>query len=293
MTDMTISTAAARAEPTTGQRNKGPGLRALRDAPVYLVLIVASFISVFPFYWLVVGTTNASADIIRGKTTFGDQLFVNIATFFEQVAVGRIFLNSAILAIVGTALTLVVSSMAGYAFEMFKSKTKEKLFAILLLMLSVPFAALMIPLFMMFSRSGLMNTYSAMILPGIASIFIVFYFRQTTKAFPHELRDAARIDGLKEWQIFLYIYVPVMKSTYAAATIIVFMANWNAYLWPLIVLQTNEMKTITLVVSSLASAYTPDYGVVMVAAVAATLPTIAVFFLLQRYFVQGILGGVK
>lgn len=293
MTDMSISQAGVRAEPTTGSGNKGPGLRALRDVPVYAVLLVASFVSVFPFYWLVVGTTNTSADIIRGKTTFGDQLFVNIQTFFDQVAVGRIFLNSAILAVVGTALTLVVSSMAGYAFEMFKSKSKEKLFAILLLMLSVPFAALMIPLFMMFSRAGLMNTYAAMILPGIASIFIVFYFRQTTKAFPHELRDAARIDGLKEWQIFLYIYVPVMKSTYAAATIIVFMANWNAYLWPLIVLQTNEMKTITLVVSSLASAYTPDYGVVMVAAVAATLPTIAVFFLLQRYFVQGILGGVK
>ncbi len=293
MTDISLTPAATRAEPRTGSGMKGPGLRALRDLPVYAVLLVASFISVFPFYWLVVGTTNTSADIIRGKTTFGDQLFVNIGTFFEQVAVGRIFLNSAILAIVGTALTLVVSSMAGYAFEMFKSKSKEKLFAVLLLMLSVPFAALMIPLFMMFSRSGLMNTYSAMILPGIASIFIVFYFRQTTKAFPHELRDAARIDGLKEWQIFLYIYVPVMKSTYAAATIIVFMANWNAYLWPLIVLQTNEMKTITLVVSSLASAYTPDYGVVMVAAVAATLPTIAVFFLLQRYFVQGILGGVK
>ena len=84
---------------------------------------------------------------------------------------------------------------------------------------------------------------------------MIFYFRQNTKAFPHELRDAARIDGLKEWQIFLYIYMPVMRSTYAAAMIIVFMANWNNYLWPLIVLQTNETKTITLVVASLASAY--------------------------------------
>jgi lactose/L-arabinose transport system permease protein len=268
-------------------------MKYLREIPVYLFLFVAAYISVFPFYWLVVGTTNTSADIIRGKTSFGDQFMVNVSAFFEQVDVARVFLNSAIIAIVGTALTLIVSSMAGYAFEIFKSRTKERIFAVLLLMLSVPFAALMIPLFMMFSRTGLMNTYSAMILPGIASIFIVFYFRQTTKSFPHELRDAARIDGLKEWQIFLYIYVPVMKSTYAAATIIVFMANWNAYLWPLIVLQTNEMKTITLVVSSLASAYTPDFGVVMVAAVMATLPTVAVFFLLQRYFVQGILGGVK
>ncbi len=122
---------------------------------------------------------------------------------------------------------------------------------------------------------------------------MIFYFRQNTKAFPHELRDAARIDGLKEWQIFLYIYMPVMRSTYAAAMIIVFMTNWNTYLWPLIVLQTNEMKTITLVVASLASAYTPDYGLIMVANVLATLPTILVFFLLQRRFVEGMLGSVK
>ena len=107
------------------------------------------------------------------------------------------------------------------------------------------------------------------------------------------MRDAGRLDGLKEWQIFAYIYVPVMRSTYAAATIIVFMANWNNYLWPLIVLQTNENKTVTLVVASLASAYYPDFGVVMVATTLATLPTLIIFFVLQRQFVEGLLGSVK
>ena len=107
-------------------------------------------------------------------------------------------------------------------------------------MLSIPFAALMVPLFIMMSKLKLINTFAAVILPDIASIFIIFYFRQATKAFPAELRDAARIDGLKEWQIFLYVYLPVMRSTYAAAIIIVFMANWNNYLWPLIVLQTER-----------------------------------------------------
>ena len=124
-------------------------------------------------------------------------------------------------------------------------------------------------------------------------IFIIFYFRQSTKAFPGELRDAARIDGLNEWQIFFRIYMPVMRSTYAAATIIVFMANWNNYLWPLIVLQTNEMKTITLVISSLASAYYPDFGLVMVGTILATLPTLVVFFVLQRLFVEGMVGSIK
>ena len=194
---------------------------------------------------------------------------------------------------VGTALTLVVSSLAGYGFEMFRSRFKERIFALYLLMLSVPFAAIMIPLFIMMSRAGLLNTFAAIILPSIASIFIVFYFRQSTKAFPHELRDAARIDGLNEWQIFLYVYVPVMRSTYAAATIIVFMTHWNNFLWPLIVLQSEDNKVITLVVSTLRSGYNPQFGAVMVATIIATLPTLLIFFLLQRRFVEGMLGSVK
>ena len=151
----------------------------------------------------------------------------------------------------------------------------------------------MVPLFAMIARFHLVNTFAAVILPTVASIFIIFYFRQATKAFPGELRDAARVDGLKEWQIFLFIYVPVMRSTYAAATIIVFMLNWNNYLWPLIVLQTNEKKTVTLVVSALLSAYVPDYGATLFATVLATLPTLVIFFLLQRQFVAGLTGGVK
>lgn len=253
----------------------------------------SAFVSVFPFYWMIVGTTNSSAEILRGKASFGNHFFKNVAAFFAEVDVVRVFANSAFLGVVGTALTLVLCSLAGYGFEMFRSRMSERIFALLLLMLSIPFAALMVPLFVLMAQLRLINTFTAILLPTIASIFIIFYFRQSTKAFPHELRDAARIDGLKEWQIFLYIYVPVMRSTYAAATIIVFMANWNAYIWPLIVLQTNEMKTITLTVAALSSAYTPDYGVVMVGAVLATLPTIIIFFLLQRRFVEGMLGGVK
>jgi lactose/L-arabinose transport system permease protein len=176
---------------------------------------------------------------------------------------------------------------------MFKSKARDRIYSLVLLTLMVPFGALMIPLFMMMAKTGLINTHIAIMLPTVASAFIIFYFRQSTKAFPTELRDAAKVDGLKEWQIFLYIYVPVMRSTYAAAFVIVFMTNWNNYLWPLIVLQSNETKTITLVVSSLASAYYPDYGVVMIGTILATLPTLFVFFVMQRQFVQGMLGSVK
>ncbi|WIY54015.1 carbohydrate ABC transporter permease [Devosia sp. YIM 151766] len=259
----------------------------------YVLLSLAAFISVFPFFWMLIGATNSSADILKGKASPGLALLENFSTFFTSVDMPRILFNSFFIAGVGTILTLLVSSLAGYGFEIFRSRIRERIFAGMLLMLSIPFAALMIPLFIMMANFKLINTFQAIILPSIASVFIIFYFRQVTKAFPHELRDAAKIDGLKEWQIFFYVYMPVMRSTYAAATIIVFMANWNNYLWPLIVLQTNEMKTLTLVVAGLTSAYTPDWGVVMVGAIFATLPTLIIFFLLQRRFVEGMLGAVK
>lgn len=265
----------------------------LRAAAVYLFLGAMAFLSVFPFLWMMIGATNVSADIIKGKVSLGDAFVANATAFFTKIDAPLIFWNSAKIAILSTAATLLISSVAGYGFEIFPSRFKEKIYGVMLLTLMVPFAALMIPLFMMMGKFGLINTHLAVILPTVASAFIVFYFRQSTKAFPRELRDAARVDGLKEWQIFFLIYVPVMRSTYAAAFIIVFMTAWNNYLWPLIVLQSNDTKTITLVISSLASAYYPDYGVVMIGTVLATIPTLVVFFAMQRQFVQGMLGSVK
>jgi len=268
-------------------------IRLLPATLQYAFLSIAAFLSIFPFFWMAIGATNSSIDIMKGKVSFGSALTTNITNFFTLVDVPLVFWNSAKLAIVGTLLTIAVSSLAGYGFEMFRSKARDRIYSAVLLTLMVPFAALMIPLFMMMAKTGLINTHIAIMLPTIASAFIIFYFRQATKAFPTELRDAAKVDGLKEWQIFLYIYVPVMRSTYAAAFVIVFMLNWNNYLWPLIVLQSNDTKTITLVVSSLASAYYPDFGVVMIGTILATLPTLIVFFAMQRRFVQGMLGAVK
>jgi lactose/L-arabinose transport system permease protein len=268
-------------------------MRLAQRGFVYALLLVAAYVSVFPFFWMIIGSTNTMADILKGKTSFGGALSANITHLFEQVNLPLLFWNSAKIAIISTVLTLIISSLAGYGFEIFKSRISERVFALLLAMLSIPFAALMIPLFITMAQLHLINTHTAVIIPTIASIFIIFYFRQATKSFPSELRDAALVDGLKEWQIFWYIYVPVMRSTYAAATIIIFMANWNNYLWPLIVLQTNETKTLTLAVASLLTAYTPDFGVVMVATTLATLPTLFIFFALQKQFVQGLLGSVK
>ncbi|MDO9415061.1 carbohydrate ABC transporter permease [Pararhizobium sp.] len=265
----------------------------LRTAGIYLFLIVASLLSIFPFAWMVMGMTNTSTDIAQGKFGFGNALSANVTTFFTVVDGPLAFWNTAKIALVSTFLTLLICSVAGYGFEMFRSKIRERIFNALLLTMMIPAAALLIPLFIMVARAGFINTHTAVIAPSVASAFMIFYFRQSAKAFPPELRQAAKVDGLKEWQIFLFIFVPVMRSTYAAAFIMAFMAAWNAFLWPLVVLQSQNQKTITLVVSSLAGVERPDYGVIMVGATLATLPILLVFFAMQKQFVQGMLGSVK
>ena len=183
--------------------------------------------------------------------------------------------------------------MAGYGFEIYKSKIKSRLMSLLMLSMMMPFAAIMVPLFKMFSNLKLMNTATAVILPSLATAFMIFFFLQNTKSFPKDLLQSARVDGLNEFQAFFYIFMPSMKSTYAAAAIITFMSYWNSYLWPLIVLQSENNKTMPLIISSLASAYSPDYGMIMVAIVITTIPTVLIFFLMQKHFVEGMVGSVK
>jgi lactose/L-arabinose transport system permease protein len=260
---------------------------------IHSFLLFVSFISLFPFAWMLIGMTNSSSDIVKGKFSIGSMLPDNIEKLMDMTNLGTAFANSALIAIIGTVFTLILSSMAGYGFEIYRTKGKDRLFGLLMLSMMMPFAAIMIPLFRLFSKIGMLNTPTAVILPTITTAFMIFFFMQNTKTFPRELLQAGRIDGLGEWRLFARVYMPTMKPTYAAAAIITFMNYWNNYLWPLIALQTQEKKTLPLVVSSLASSYNPDYGIIMVAIVVTTLPTVLIFFLLQKQFVQGMLGSVK
>lgn len=268
-------------------------MRKISSLGIHLFLIIASVVSLFPFVWMLIGMTNTSSDIVKGKFSFGTMLQSNITKLLDMTNLGAAFGNSALIAIVGTIGTLVLSSMAGYGFEIYRSKGKDRLFGLLMLSMMMPFAAVMIPLFRMFSNMGMLNTPTAVILPSITTAFMIFFFMQNTKSFPRELLQAGRVDGLGEWRLFAQVYVPTMKPTYAAAAIITFMNYWNSFLWPLIALQTQDKKTLPLIVSSLASSYNPDYGIIMVAIVITTLPTVLIFFLLQKQFVQGMLGSVK
>ena len=259
----------------------------------YVFLSFASFLSIFPFFWMIVGATNTSTDIAKGKTTIGSNLLINIQNIFQKTNISAALVNSIIISIISTLLALLVSSMAGYGFEIYKSKFRNNVMSFLLLSMMIPFSALMIPLYSMFGKMGLLNSLIAVIIPSVATAFLIFFFRQNTISFPRETIEAARVDGLSELNIFFRIYFPMMKSTYAAAAIITFMASWNNYMWPLIALQSQDKQTLPLVISALGSAYSPDFGMTMVGIIIATLPTALIFFLMQKHFVQGMVGSVK
>lgn len=276
-------------------------MRKVSSGLKYVFLSLVSIISLFPFLWMLISTTNKAVDINAGKFKIGAELVTN----FQNMLINDVdFLNSlknsAIIAIITTIFALIISSAAGYGFEIFQSKRKELIFNILLLSMMVPFSALMIPLYTMFSKLnatplrviGLDSLFSV-IVPSICTAFLIFFFRQNIKAFPKDLVEAARIDGLNEWQIFFKIYMPAAKNTYAAAAIITFMNSWNNYLWPLVSLQSPSNRTVPLALSIMGGGYTPDYGMMMTSIVVATIPTAIIFFVLQRQFVQGMLGAVK
>lgn len=265
----------------------------------YIILTIVSLASVFPFLWMIVSATNKSVDVTKGRLLPGNNLGANFTKLLDTVELVPALINSAQISVSTTILALLIGSLAGYGFEIFRSRAKDIVFNILLLSMMIPFAALMVPLFRMFgSISQTMpligiDTLSSVVLPAMVSAFLIFFFRQSTQMFPKDMLEAGRIDGLSELGVFFRIYVPTMKTTYAAAAIITFMASWNNYLWPLVVLQSPENQTIPLLISNLGAGYTPDYGVIMTAIVIATLPTALIFFIMQKHFVAGMMGSVK
>ncbi|TXC89840.1 carbohydrate ABC transporter permease [Metabacillus litoralis] len=265
----------------------------------YSVLIIASIVSIFPFLWMIISATNKSVDVTKGRLLPGTNFIENFNNLMNTVDIVPALMNSAKISISTTLLSLLIASLAGYGFEIYKSKAKDVVFNILLLSMMIPFAALMVPLFRMFGTISQtvpfmgIDTLTAAVLPTLTTAFLIFFFRQSTKMFPKDILEAGRIDGLSELGVFFRIYVPTMKTTYAAAAIITFMASWNNYLWPLVVLQSPENQTIPLLISNLGSSYAPDFGVIMTAIVIATLPAAIIFFIMQKHFVAGMMGSVK
>jgi lactose/L-arabinose transport system permease protein len=267
--------------------------RRLRRLPGYLFLTVVALASVFPLYFMAVSATNTSQDVLGSRLLPGGNLVANFTALTSSQDVASAMWYSAINAVATTILALVVCSIAGYGFEVFHSRGKDRLMGVLLLAMMIPFAATMIPLFQLFATFKLLNSTFAVILPAIATPFLVLLFRQASRSFPHEIIEAARIDGLSELSIFARIFPPTMRSTYAAAAVITFMAAWNNFLWPKVVLVNNAYQTMPMLISNLRAGYVTDYGVLMLAVLLASLPAMAIFLLLQRSFAEGITGAIK
>jgi lactose/L-arabinose transport system permease protein len=259
----------------------------------YAFLICVSLFSVFPLYWMAVSATNASLDVIRGALAPGRMLLANYQKLLESQELWRAMANSLRNAAFLSLLSLLACSIAGYGFEIYHDRAKDLLMSVLLLAMMIPFAATMIPLFRMFSDMRLASKTVAVILPTISTPFMIMLFRQSARAFPYEIIEAARIDGLGEASIFFRLYFPTMRSTYAAAATIVFMNAWNSYLWPKVILFEQGSITMPMLVSNLIAGYVTDYGVLMLAVSICTLPTVIVFFIMQKSFAEGIVGAVK
>lgn len=264
-----------------------------RLIPTYIFLAIVSFISVFPFYWMISAATNESYDVAQGRILPGGYLLQNFQNLIAGQDLWGALANSFLYAIVQTILALIVCSLAGFGFELYHDKKKDLVFSILLLAMMIPGVATMIPLFNMISSVGLLNSVWGFILPSISTPFLIMMFRQNSRNFPVDVMEAARIDGLSEIQIFYRMYAPMMKSTYAAAAVITFMNAWNAYLWPKVIMTDPNAQTMPMLIANLASGYTTDYGMLMLGVLFCSVPTMVVFFVLQKQFAEGITGAVK
>ena len=260
---------------------------------MYLILSIASIVSVFPLYYMFCASTNKSVDVIAGKLIPGTYLIENYKALIANQNLGLALWNSFRNATVLTILCLLICSIAGYGFEIYHDKGKDVVFTILLTAMMIPFAAIMIPMFRMFSTLKMVNTMGAFMLPSIATPFMIMMFRQNARSFPVDIIEAARIDGLNEVRIFFQMFIPTMKSTYAAAAVITFMNAWNSYLWPKVIMTDNKAMTMPMLIANLITGYVTDYGMLMCGVLFCSIPTMIVFFVLQKQFAEGITGAVK
>lgn len=270
--------------------------RSLRRAPGYIFLSLWALFSLFPLYFMAVSATNTSRDVLAARMTPGGNFFDNWNILAGNHGLGNAFMHSTINATLTTFLALVVSSLAGYGFEIYHTRAKDNLMKIILLAMMIPFAATMIPLFTLFADFGMLKGFwgstLAVVLPTVATPFLILMFRQASRSFPRDTLEAARVDGLSEVAIFYKIYVPMMKPTFAAATVITFMAAWNNFMWPKVILPA-KYQTLPMLTSGLTAGYVTNYGVLMLAVLIASIPTMLLFLVLQKSFANGILGAIK
>ena len=273
-----------------------PGLLTASSAyrvAIYTILIVAAFISLLPFGYVVSTSFKSTMALFAYPPDWlPDQPTLdNYRNLLHRYPFWRWLLNSFIVAGSVTAIKLVFDSMAGYAFAKMRFPGREALFLVVLISLMVPFASLLIPTFIIIRELGMLNTYWGLILPGLASPIGVFMMRQFIESLPSDLENAARLDGCSEFQIYRKVILPLIKPGLVVLGVFTFMVQWTSYLWPLVVVTRPEMATLTVGARSLTSTFTQDWGLNSAAAILSMLPMIIVFISLQRNFIAGSIAG--
>lgn len=264
-----------------------------RQVLFYAVLLLGAALAIFPMLWML----SASLMPAGEASTYPPHLlprkitFEHYATLFTRLNLGRYFVNSTIIAVAVTGISLVVNSMAGYAFAKLRFRARDRIFRILATGLVIPVQVAMLPLFLLMKQLGLINTYWGVIIPGMASIFGIFLIRQYAFSIPDDLLDAARIDGAGEFRIYWAIVLPTITPILATLAIWTFLSTWNDFMWPLIVLSDESNYTLPVALANLVGEHVQDTELMMAGSVLTILPVMLVFLFLQRYYIQGIMMG--
>jgi multiple sugar transport system permease protein len=260
---------------------------------LYLALLAGAALALLPMVWMI------SASLMRpGEAmTYPPKLFPAEVTFehyrsvFTTLNMRRYLLNSALIAFTATAVSLVVNSMAGYAFAKLRFRGRDGVFRVLGAGLVIPAQVAMLPLFLLMKQLGLVNTYWGVMIPVFASIFGIFLIRQYATAIPDDLLDAARVDGASELRIYRSIVLPVIAPILATLAIWTFLTTWNDFMWPLIVLSDEARYTLPVALANLSGEHVQDTELMMAGSVVTVVPVLLAFLALQRYYMRGIMAG--
>jgi multiple sugar transport system permease protein len=262
----------------------------------HLAMLLISLITVLPFIWMLGASLmqTGEAAVFPPKFIPDEITFGQYRTLFERMNLGRYFLNSLILAISVTLVSVLFNSMAGYAFAKFSFRAKKHVFTLLLSSMIIPGQVTMLPVFLLLNKLGLLNTYFGIILPAMASIFGIFLFHQYLKSVPDSLIEAAHIDGAGDFLIYRRIILPLSMPVLVTLALFTFMGTWNDFLWPLIVMTKEDMYTLPVALANLLGEHVQDPELMMAGSVVTIIPILIVFLALQKYYLRGILlGGLK
>jgi len=260
---------------------------------LHAVLLVAAVITLYPLVWMVLASLMPSGE----AQSFPPRLWPShvtldhYRTLFERLNIARYFANSLLIASSVTFFSVLINSMAGYAFAKLHFAGRDRLFQLLLAGLVIPAQVAMIPLFLLMKQLGLINTYWAVILPASASIFGIFLVRQYAMAVPNALLDAARIDGAGEWRIYRSIVLPLLRPILVTLGVFTFMATWNDFMWPLVALIDGDLRTLPVALAILSGEHVQDTELMMAGSVVTLLPVLLLFVFVQRYYLTGIVAG--